>query len=174
MDFKNKKDSLDYFQKHAEKTSKQYGYATDISSNVLGIMIEMRNICLGAEKNDTILLHKAMGNSAWHIANYTSLNNLKLSNIVANKSFDEMWLETHKTDLEEYLELIKDDLTFSSEMSDSDKELFIMKSWISIFISDYTNDFIKVDRILKSNVSDNKIKYPEAYALSEDLKYGME
>lgn len=163
MNLESRKETLDFFQKHAQKTARNINYGTDISSNVLGIMIEMRNICVAAEKEDTILLHKSMGNSAWHIANYASLNGLKLSSIIADNNYNDMHNETVNFDLEDYLESIKDDLTFQSEMSDNIKESFIIKTWISIFIPEYTNDFIKIDRILRTNVEDNIKKYPEAY-----------
>jgi ABC-type transport system involved in Fe-S cluster assembly fused permease/ATPase subunit len=163
MKLKDKVTCLDYFQRNAIKTYASLGFTNDISNVIFGIIIGMRNLVVAAEQQDTILLHKHMGTCAWYIANYATINNLKIAVIIGGSTYEEMEEETNEIDLELFLQHIKDDISFVKTMSYELKIQFIHKCWISLFPSYYDNDFIKIDRILKTNIQDNKIKYPEQF-----------
>jgi hypothetical protein len=108
-------------------------------------------------------MNKFMGTGTWYLANYASLHNLKLDVILDDYKHHELLDGVYNLDLEDYLEQIKDDLSFVKTMSDGDKSNFIIKCWVSIFPDNYHNDFIMIDRILKTNIEDNKIKYPSKF-----------
>lgn len=155
--------SLIFFQANCFKCYRRLGFNADNVNTIFGIIIEMRNIVVAAENQDTILLHKHMGLCAEALANYSTTNGIKLSDAVGKDSHESMTLNTSSLDLEYYLEKIKDDLSFVRDMSENDKIEFVQKSWVCIFPEEYHEDFIKVDRVLKKTIEDNKIKYPEAF-----------
>lgn len=152
---------LNKFQTKSYSSFRSLGFSADTSNTIFGIIIEMRNIVLSAEKEDTILLHKHIGLCTEHLANYATANDIKLSDAVL-ENYHLMVEKTEAIDLEEYLEKIKDDLTFTQDIKEHDKIAFIQKCWISIFVDDYHDDFIKIERILKRVIEDNKIKFPQA------------
>jgi hypothetical protein len=155
--------TLNYFQSNAFKTYKSLGFGADNANIIFGIIIEMRNLVTAAEAEDTILLHKYMGECANYIANYAVVHSLKLSEVLTKKSHSEMAEATDLVDLEYYLEKIKDDLGFVKDMQENEKIEFIQKCWICTFPEEYHDDFIKTDRILRANIEDNKVKYPQAF-----------
>lgn len=163
------------FQKNAFKAFRSLGFNSDNSNTIFGIIIEMRNLVLAAEQQDTILLHKFMGLCTEHVANYCTVNNLKLECVI-DKSHALIEEKTSLTDLETYLQQIKDELSFVQDMKDSEKIEFIQKCWVCIYPEEYCEDFIKIERILKATIEDNKIKYPQAYfnAPGNNQKYGLE
>lgn len=155
--------SLNDFQVDSFKGFTLMGFNLDIPNVIFGIIIEMRNIVLSAEKRDTILLHKYMGLSAQNIANFAEINNLKLSEVIL-ENYKKMEERTAFLDLEYFLELIRKELSLVNEMAIEDKKLFLQKCWICTFIEEYHNDFLKTHKILKQSIEDNKIKYPEKYS----------
>lgn len=167
--------TLKAFQKNAFKAFRTLGFNSDNTNTIFGIIIEMRNLVLAAEQQDTILLHKFMGLCSEHIANYCTVNNLKLECVVA-KSHALIEEQTSLLDLEHFLQLIKDDLSFVTDMKESDKIEFVQKCWVCVYPEEYCEDFIKIDRILKGAIEDNKIKYPQAYFDTPKTggKYGLE
>lgn len=156
--------SLVFFQSNCFKVHRNIGFNADNANAIFGIIIEMRNIVVAAENQDTILLHKHMGFCAQALSDYATINSIKLSDVLIDSSHEEMTYKTQGLDLEFYLEKIKDDLSFVKDMSDDEKIEFIQKTWVCIFPEDYHNDFIKVDRILKSTIKDNQIKYPQLFS----------
>lgn len=176
MKKEEKEASLKTFQALSFKGYKTLGFSADNANIIFGIIIEMRNIILAAEKEDTILLHKHMGDCASFVANYSTVNSVLLQKAVSNLSHLEMTEMTEQLDLEYFLEKIKDDLSFVKDMKEEDKIEFVQKCWVCIFPEDYHDDFIKVDRILKRNIEDNKIKYPERFFNEPRTgsRYGME
>lgn len=167
--------TLKDFQKNAFKAYKTLGYNSDNSNTIFGIIIEMRNLVLAAEKQDTILLHKFMGLCTEHVANYCTVNSIDFSKVI-DKSHALIEEQTSMTDLEYYLEQIKNDLSFVKDMKESEKIEFVQKCWVCIYPEEYCEDFIKIERILKANIEDNKIKYPHAYlnVPGTGSKYGLE
>jgi glycosyltransferase involved in cell wall biosynthesis len=168
--------SLVYFQSNCFKAYRTLGFHADNTNTLFGIIIEMRNIVKAAEKQDTILLHKFMGTCAEYIANYATINGIDLKRII-RKSHISMTEKTEFTELEDYLEKIKNDLAFVKDMHEEEKEEFIQKCWVCVFPEEYHEDFIKIDRILKSTIEDNKIKYPQLYNISNfptGGRFGME
>lgn len=167
--------ALKTFQKNAFKAFRTLGFNSDNTNTIFGIIIEMRNLVKAAEMQDTILLHKFMGLCSEHVANYCTVNNLKLECVV-DKSHALIEEQTSLIDLEEYLQKIKEELSFVQDMKDSEKIEFVQKCWVCIFPEDYCEDFIKIDRILKATIHDNKIKYPQAYidVPGTGTKYGFE
>jgi hypothetical protein len=163
MNLQNKVKSLTHFQSNSFKTYKTLGFNADNANVVFGIIIEMRNLICAAESQDTILLHKHMGICASFVANYATINSLKLSSVFGDYSHYEMEDITSTVDLEYYLTKIKDDLSFVKDMKEDDKKEFIQKCWVCIFPDEYHDDFIKIDRILSANIEDNKIKYPKSF-----------
>ena len=155
--------SLVFFQANCFKSHRSLGFNIDNANAIFGIIIEMRNIVVAAENQDTILLHKHMGLCSQSLSDYATINSIKLSDVLPNNSHEKMTERTQGLDLEFYLEKIKDDLSFVKDMSDDEKIEFIQKTWVCIFPEDYHDDFIKVDRILKKTIEDNKIKYPKAF-----------
>jgi hypothetical protein len=153
--------SLIFFQSNSFKYFRRIGFSGEIASSVFGIIIEMRNIILAAEKEDTILLHKYMGFCAEALANYATINDVRLDEALLSLSHSDMTVMTQDLDLEYYLEQIRDDMTFVKDMAQNKKVEFVQKCWVCIFPEDYCEDFIKIDRILKTIVADNKIKYPQ-------------
>ncbi len=174
MKLEQKQKLLTIFQSNSFKTHKTLGFTADTTNVVFSIIIEMRNLVCAAEKSDTILLHKHMGICAGIVANYATINDLKIANVLGDYLHSEMEFTTTNLDLEYYLEKIRDDLSFVKDMKESDKIEFIQKCWISIFPEDYHDDFIKVGRILVANVEDNKIKYPKAFEPIVNARYGHE
>lgn len=175
MNEENKLKALNVFQQNAFKGYRTLGFSADNANTIFGIIIEMRNLVLAAEAQDTILLHKHMGLCTEVLANYATINSIKLE-VVVYKSHEEITKTTVLTDLEHYLEQIKNDLSFVKDMKDEDKIEFVQKCWACIFPEEYCDDFLKIDRILKSTIEDNKIKYPDMYfnRPSNGSKYGME
>ena len=112
-----------------------------------------------------------MGACAEHVSNYATVNSIKLSEAIHKEIIKEE-MESSVNDLEHYLEQIKNDMSFVKDMKDSEKIEFIQKCWVSIFPEEYSIDFIKIERILKSTIEDNKIKFPQLYF--NNSKYGME
>ena len=165
------KTTLASFQKEAFKAYKTLGFNVDNANTIFGIIIGMRNLVLAAEAQDTILLHKFMGACAEHLSNYATVNSIKISEAI-HKGIIEEEIEASVNDLEHYLEQIKNDMSFVKDMKDSEKIEFIQKCWVSIFPEEYSIDFIKIERILKSTIEDNKIKFPQLYF--NNSKYGME
>jgi len=163
MTEENKLNSLEQFQKNCFKAYKTLGFSADNSNIVFEIIIQMRNLVVSAEAQDTILLHKHMGLCAEAIANYATVNSIKLKIAISKNSHQKMFLDTDSLDLEYYLEKIKNELAFVNDMEDSEKIGFIQKCWISVFPEEYHDDFLKVDRILKTVIEDNKIKFPQFY-----------
>lgn len=168
--------SLTFFQANCFKAYKSLGFTADNANTIFGIIIEMRNLVISAENQDTILLHKHMGLCAEVVANYATINSIKLSEAIGNKTHQAMSSKTELLDLEFYLEKIKDDLAFVKDMSDGEKTEFVQKCWVCIFPEEYHDDFIKIDRILKMTIEDNKIKYPQFYfnELKPGSRFGME
>jgi hypothetical protein len=156
--------SLVFFQSNCFKAHRSLGFNADNANAIFGIIIEMRNIVVAAENQDTILLHKHMGLCSQALSDYATINSIKLSDILINTSHEEMTYKTQGLDLEFYLEKIKDDLSFVKDMSEDEKIEFIQKTWVCIFPENYHDDFIKVDRILKSTIKDNQIKYPKLFS----------
>jgi hypothetical protein len=156
------KKELTTFQKQSFKIHRPIGFYADTANIVFTMIIEMRNLVTAAETSDTILLHKHIGLCAQAIANYATLNSLKLENCII-EDYQQMMINTDSVELEFFLEKIRDDLSFVNDMSALDKTEFIQKSWIAIFPEEYHNAFLKIDRILKQSIDDNKIKYPEKY-----------
>lgn len=167
--------ALKAFQKNAFKAFRTLGFGSDNTNTIFGIIIEMRNLVLAAEQQDTILLHKFMGLCSENVANYCTVNDLKLECVV-DKTHALIEEETSLTDLEEYLQKIRQDLSFIQDMKESEKIEFVQKCWVCIFPEEYCEDFIKIDRILKATIENNKIKYPQAYFESPSAggKYGLE
>lgn len=163
MNLKDKQESLNYFQTNALKSYISLGFSGDNSNMIFGIIIEFRNMAIAATQQDTILLNKYMGIGVAYVANYASIHNLKLSTILDDYTHYELSDMVADFDLEDYLEKIKDDISFVKTMTDEEKSQFIIKCWVSIFPDVYHDDFIKIDRILKTNIEDNKIKYPEKF-----------
>jgi hypothetical protein len=163
MEKTKKEKAFILFQNNAAKTYSSLGYSADISNCILGIIITMRDIVLSAESRDTILLHKHMGECAWYIANYASANNIKLADILSDFDYTSIESKLELSDLESYLQMIKDDLSFVKEMSESEKKEFIQKTWVSLFPEDYYTDFLKTDRILKTKTQEDKIKFPNKF-----------
>lgn len=167
--------ALKAFQKNAFKAFRTLGFGSDNTNTIFGIIIEMRNLVLAAEAQDTILLHKFMGLCSEHVANYCTVNSLQLECVI-DQSHALIEEKTSLTDLEHYLELIRNDLSFVKDMPESEKIEFVQKCWVCIFPEEYCEDFIKIDRILKGVIEDNKIKYPQAYFDGPKIgsKYGQE
>jgi len=168
--------SLVFFQANCFKAYRTLGFTADNSNTIFGFIIEMRNLVVAAEANDTILLHKHMGLCTEVLANYCTINSIRLCDAIGKVDYNEMVLKVELLDLEYYLEKIKDDLSFVKDMSESDKIEFAQKCWISIFPEEYHNDFLKIDRILKTTIEDNKIKYPQCYfdEPKQGSRFGME
>lgn len=160
MENKIKLASLKHFQSNCFKVFRRAGFAIDTSSTIFGIIIEMRNVIISAEKEDTILLHKNMGLCAECISNYATINGIELSEAL-DFSHAKMMEKTLQYDLEYYLEAILEDMTFIKDMNEDLRISFIQKCWVSLFPIEYGNDYLKIDRILKTVVSDNKIKFPQ-------------
>lgn len=167
--------ALKAFQKNAFKAFRKLGFNSDNANTLFGIIIEMRNLVKAAEMQDTILLHKFMGLCGEHVANYCTVNNLQLE-CVAAKSHALIEEQTSLIDIEEYLQKIREELSFVQDMKDSEKIEFVQKCWVCIFPEEYCEDFIKIDRILRATIEDNKIKYPHAYFDGPGIgtKYGLE
>ena len=164
MSEKEIKHTLDWFQKFSEKTFISAGFNIDNCNVVFGIIIGMRNLVVASQKKDLILLHKSMGKVSWYLANYCSLNNLKISEVIANFSYLELILKVpDEVDLEYFLQKIKDEMSFVQDMSVEDKIEFVQKCWVCIFPKDYHDEFLKIDKILRQHIEDNKIKTPEAF-----------
>lgn len=176
MKEEEKKKSLTNFQALSFKTYKTLGFNADNANTIFGVIIEMRNLVLAAEKEDTVLLHKHMGECAAYVANYATINSISLAKAIGSFGHLQMTEKTEMLDLEYYLEKIKDDLSFVTDMQEKDKEEFVQKCWVCIFPEDYHDDFIKVDRILNTNIEDNKIKYPEKFSTEPRTgsRFGME
>jgi hypothetical protein len=151
---------LTFFQKDCYPYFRSVGFLADNANVIFNIIIEMRNVCVAAEKEDTILIHKHMGLCAESIANYATINDLKLSEVLSNHTHNDMEIITSGLDLEHYLEKIKNDLSFVKDMSQSEKAEFVQKCWISLFPPEYHDFFIKISRILNATIQDNKIKNP--------------
>lgn len=155
--------TLDWFQRMASKTQHCAGFTVDNCSLIFGIIIEMRHIVVAAEKQDLILIHKHFGNCAWYIANYCTLHNMNLAGLISQYSHLELYALTNDEDMEFYLQQVKDDMIFIEDMTPENKIDFMRKCWISTFPDDYHDDFLKVDKILRQHIEDNKIKNPEAF-----------
>jgi len=158
MKIEEKVKLLNSFQATCFKAFRSIGFTGDNATTIFGIIIEMRNVILAAEKEDTILLHKHMGLCAEMLANYATINSIVLEEAVAHFTHRKMTDLTTDLDLEYYLEKIKDDMTFVKDMSEDSKTEFIQKCWVCIFPEDYCDDFLKIDRILKVVMNNNKIK----------------
>lgn len=154
--------SLETFQLNASKTYTSLGYSGDIPNIIFGFIIQCSRVIESMEKEDTILLHKHMGLCAWYIANYCTVNKLKLAEIIDEETL-QFEMETDENSLEDYLQKIKDDISFNDEMSDKDKINFVRKMYVSTFPEQYHLDFIKVDRILTNTINDTKITQPKKF-----------
>jgi len=178
MKYLEKIKSLIFFQANAFKAYRSLGFNAETANILFGIIIEMRNLVVASEQEDTILLHKHMWLCAEFLANYATINGIKLSEAIGHLSHEKMTITTDGVDLESYLEKIKDDLSFVKDMSEDDKIEFIQKCWVCIFPEEYHDDFIKIDRILKILIEDNKIKYPQSYfnepGKSSGSRFGLE
>lgn len=166
---------LDWFQKNAYRTYIVLGYTTDNFNVLMGMIIEMRNIVVAVEKNDSILMHKHMGICSSYVANYCEINNLKLSNII-DIPHKEMESEVYMYDLEYFMEQMQDEVQVKADMTDEEKYKFVRKVWIAIFPNDYHDDWIKAERILQTLIEDNKIKYPDKFPppTGEAERHGLE
>lgn len=150
---------LELFQNECFKTFRSLGFSADNANTIFDIIIEMRNIYVSAKKKDTILLHKHMGLCIGAISNYATVNDINLAQVITERTYSEIEEATGYIDLEFYLEKIKDDLSFVKDMDDVHKIEFIQKCWVCTFPEEYHNDFLKIERILKNTIQDNKIKY---------------
>lgn len=162
MTREDRKASLKKFQSDASKTHTTRGYGADMTDILLGTIINSKNIVEAMQLNDTILFHKYLGIGAWYIANYCNINNLNLEEILDDE-YSNFEYNTEDYCLEDYLQKIKDDISFLSEMNVEDRKSFVQKCFIATFPEEYYNDFIKIDRILKNNIEDSKIKFPEKF-----------
>jgi len=176
MKLEEKLTAIKKFQISSFKPCKTLGFYADTANVIFSIIIEMRDIVNAAEQQDTILLHKRMGICASSIANYATVNSLKLIDALRNYDYGELEQATEGYDLEDYLKKIKDDLSFFRDMKESEKIQFIQKCWISVFPDEYHDDFIKVERILNNTIEDLKIKSPSFFIQAEPkaTKYGLE
>lgn len=158
-----KKRALDYFQSNSFKTYQTLGFTHDNSNLVFSIIIWMRNMANAADKEEFINLHIAMGIMASTIANYATVNDIKLSDILIDETHLEMEEMTEKKDLEYFLEKMIDELAFRGEMNEATKILFIKKCWVCTFPDNYHDDFGKIETMMVAQIEDLKIKHPQSF-----------
>lgn len=148
------RNSLLNFQSFCEKKSNSMGYSADISQSIFSYIIEMRNIMVAVDNQNTFQMHHAMGCATEAICKFASANNIIVADCLEKRTYTEIFHETSLFDFEHSLSKIKEDLDVSIDiqMSEEEKIIFIQKAFISIYPESYYNDFLKIDRVLALHI----------------------
>lgn len=144
------RNSLLNFQSFCEKKSNSMGYSADISQSIFSYIIEMRNIMVAVDNQNTFQMHYAMGAATEAICKFASANRIVIADCLEKRTHTELFQKTSLFDFEHSLSKIKEDLDVSMDiqMSEEEKIEFIQKGFVSIYPESYFNDFLKIDRVL--------------------------